>query len=80
MQSRLVTSISLSTNTLWVWIYPFGWVSVGSSREVSPILFMITFSNIGIIKQKLKSAFCPLSTHVSCVLNETQGILTAHDR
>ena len=38
------------------------------------------FSNIETIKQKPKSPFRPLSTHVSCILNETQGILTAHDR
>ena len=80
MQAHLLTSIALSTNTLLVWICPFEWVSVGSSREVSPILFMITFSNIGTIKQKPKSPFRPLSTHVSCILNKTQGILTAHDR
>ena len=72
MQAHLLTSIALSTNTLWVWICPFGWVSVGNSREVSPILFMITFSNIGTIKQKPKSLFRP-SQHISCILNETLG-------
>ena len=80
MQAHLLTPIALGTNTLWAWICPFRWVSVGNSREVSPKLVMITFSNIGTIKQKPKSPFRPLSTHVSCILNESQGILTAHDR
>ena len=64
MQAHPLTSIALSINTLWVLICPFGWVSVGSSREVSPILCMITFCNIGTIKQKTKIT----------------EILTAHDR
>ena len=50
MPAHLLTSIALR-----VWICLFGWVSVGTSREVSPILFMVTFSNIGTIKQKPKS-------------------------
>ena len=70
MQAHLLTSIALSTNTLRVWICLFGWVLVGSSCEVSPIFFMINFSNIGTINQKPKSPF--LSIHVSCILNETQ--------
>ena len=66
MQAHLLTSIALGTNTLWVWICPFGWASVGSSREVSPVLFMIILATLGPLNKNQKHPSAP-SRHMSPV-------------